>query len=98
MLPKRSRLTAQQVEEVLKSGKTARLAGLSAKYMPGASPKAAVVVSKKVAKGAVERNRLRRAAYAALARALPQDRHVVFFLHQPALDPAQLRSLCSKLS
>lgn len=97
MLPKRGRLSAAEVREILKSGRSARGGGVSAKYIRAQGSKAAVVVSKKVAKTAVLRNRLRRAVYAALA-ALPADRHVVFFIQKPVLDKAELMSLCSKLS
>ncbi len=98
MLPKRSRLNAREVREILKVGRSARLGTLSAKFVVAKGSKAAAVVSSKVAKSAVERNKLRRAVYQALEGALPSDRHVVFFLHQPLLDPAALQSLCSKLS
>ena len=98
MLPKTSRLSASEVREILKSGRSVRLGTLSAKYVVSAHTKAAVVVSAKVAKNAVERNRLRRDAYRVLRASLPKGVHVVFFLHKPALDPLELSSLCLKLS
>jgi len=98
MLSKRSRLTAAEVRSVIKNGRSLRSPTLSAKYVAGSTSKAAVVVSTKVAKKAVERNRLRRAAYQALATALPPNAHVVFFLHKPLVDPAEFATLCSKLS
>ena len=99
MLAKRHRLGAAQVREILKSGCSVRSGALSAKFVaaPG-SPGAAVVISAKVAKNAVERNRLRRAAYEALRASLPENVQVVFFLHKPALDPQELHALCLKLS
>lgn len=98
MLPKTNRLSASEVREILKSGCSARTATLSAKYVLSARARAAVVVSTKVAKSAVMRNKLRRAAYDALRSALPAGKSVVLFLHKPALDKAELISLCSKLS
>lgn len=98
MLAKRQRLTAAEVREILKSGRSARSATLSAKFLPGKGAKAAVVVSGKVAKTAVLRNKLRRAAYRTLRASAPKNTHVVFFLHAPALDPDELKALCLKLS
>lgn len=98
MLPKKARLTAAEVREILKSGRSVRSGALSAKYKTAPHAKAAVVVSIKVAKSAVERNRLRRSAYLALRASMPKDVHVVFFLHKPELDPRELNSLCLKLS
>ncbi|MSR70608.1 ribonuclease P protein component [Candidatus Kaiserbacteria bacterium] len=98
MLPKHKRLTAAEVREILKSGRSARSSTLSAKYVPSPSARAAVVVSKKVAKTAVLRNKLRRAAYDALGPLLPAQKNIVLFLHKPALDIHELTSLCSKLS
>lgn len=98
MLAKKHRLGAVQVREILKSGRSIRFGTLSAKFEAASTAKAAVVVSTKVAKSAVERNRLRRAAYRALRTSLPKNIHVVFFLHKPVLDPQELNSLCLKLS
>lgn len=97
MLPKRSRLTAQEVRDVMKAGRSARVLGLSAKIMPAASPKIAVVISKKVAPGAVERNRLRRLVYRSLPPPLPRAR-VVLFVQSAALTPEAVTQLCSQLS
>ncbi|KKU54754.1 MAG: hypothetical protein UX77_C0026G0001 [Parcubacteria group bacterium GW2011_GWA1_47_11] len=98
MLPKTSRLSASEVREIIKSGRSVRSATLSAKFVPSKVSKVAVVVSSKVAKTAVARNKLRRAAYRALRTALPKNTQVVFFLHKPILDPAELQQLCLKLS
>ena len=98
MLSKTNRLSAFEVREIIKDGRSARTAALSAKFKAGSGAQAAVVVSTKVAKSAVGRNRLRRAAYSALRTSLPKDTHAVFFLHKPSLDPLELQSLCLKLS
>lgn len=96
MLKKTSRLSAVQVREVLKEGRSLRGAGVSAKYLPSSKGQAAVVVSKSTAKTAVLRNKLRRSAYAALT-SLPRAR-VVFFINTAKFDPNELQTLCSKLS
>lgn len=82
MLPTSRRLRAQEVRQVLKTGRQRRAAYLSMKYVISPSPlRAAAVVSKAVAKRATERNRLRRALYRAL-----QERHstgmAVFFIQK----------------
>ncbi len=97
MLSKTNRLSASEVREILKNGRSVRLGTLSAKFIKGPSAKAAVVVSAKVVKNAVERNTLRRAAYLALRASLPKGVQVVFFLHKPVLDKNELNSLCLKL-
>ncbi len=98
MLAKIARLTAAEVREILKSGRSVRSGTLSAKYIPATGAKAAVVVSSKVAKTAVLRNKLRRAAYLTLRSTLPHNRHIVFFLHKPLVDEKELTQLCLKLS
>ena len=97
MLRKKARLTSAEVREIIKNGRPVRLGTLSARFIKGPSAKAAVVVSAKVAKNAVERNTLRRAAYLALRSSLPKGVHVVFFLHKPVLDKNELNALCLKL-
>jgi ribonuclease P protein component len=71
MLPKSRRLTSSEVTEVLKRGRSRRGEYLSLKLLILPSPlRASAVVSKSVAKKAVERNRLRRAVYRALSSPL----------------------------
>ena len=98
MLSKASRLTAAEVREILRVGRSVRSASLSAKYVSGPGAKAAVVVSSKVAKTAVLRNKLRRAAYRTLRPLLPSKIHLVLFLHKPILDTSEVTLLCSKLT
>ena len=65
MLPKKSRLTAAQVKEVLARGRALRAGGYTGKYLEGTAPlRMAVIVPKRLVRTAVARNRLRRAAYA----------------------------------
>lgn len=103
MLPKTKRLTATEVREVLKLGSVIRAGAVSARYtkapaaLPAQAGKAAVVVSKKVARLAVTRNRLRRLGYSALTT-LPARMHLVVFIHNKEVTPADIAHLCSKLS
>lgn len=96
MLPKRSRLRAAEVRQVIKTGRSARGAGISVKYEPASSPQVAVVISKKVAPGAVERNRLRRLVYRSLPSPLPSAR-MVLFVQSAKLDTGAILNLCSQL-
>ncbi len=95
MLPKRRRLSAAEVREVIAQGRGRRGEVLSSKNVAKQGPFAcAVVVSKKVAKSAVRRNSLRRAVYRALQGAtLPQSGHMVLFytVHPPSECHGRLR-------
>lgn len=87
MLPKRRRLSAREVKDVMAVGRSRRAGLLSAKYIIGGTPlRASAVVSKKVAKKAVERNRLRRALYRALATYGGTGTAVIFIQKVPT-DP-----------
>lgn len=99
MLPRSRKLSASEVREILRMGKPTRGSRLLAKYREAPLSKAAVVVSKKVAKSAVERNKIRRELYAALVSALPQGKQVVFTVTSGGTDlVADITTLCSKLS
>jgi ribonuclease P protein component len=82
MLPKRSRLTSAEVKKVLDSGRGKRGVLLGIKHIPHTgSFKCAVVVSKKLAKTAVIRNRVRRSVYEALRKtSLPASGHAILFV------------------
>ncbi len=87
MLPKRKRVTAQEVAFILARGRSVSSksspAPLSLKYVvKEGSFKAGVIVSKAVARKATLRNAARRAVYRALASAaLPEKGfHVLFFV------------------
>lgn len=97
MLPKSLRLSAAEVRQVIKTGRSARGAGVSAKYEAAPAPKVAVVISKKVAPGAVERNRLRRLVYRSLPSSLPRAR-MVLFVQSAKIDSDAVTTLCSQLS
>jgi ribonuclease P protein component len=97
MLPKKQRLNAAQVRAILKDGTSLRGTAVSAKYLRAASAKVAIVVSKKVAKSAVARNRLRRMGYQALTPP-PKHLHLVLFILKAQVTPADIAALCSRLS
>jgi len=79
MLPKRRRLSAAEVRNIITAGRSGRAGFLSVKHIPSTQLlRAAVVVSKKVARGAVERNRLRRAVYRALVSCSGSGSVVIF--------------------
>jgi ribonuclease P protein component len=96
MLPKNARMSASLVRGIIREGKSARAAGLSVKYQAAASPKVAVVVSKKIAPGATERNRLRRLVFRSLPKTLPRA-HMVLFVQSKAVDGTSVATLCSQL-
>jgi len=104
MLKKSSRLSAKEVRDIIAGARSARTSLLSAKYIVGDEPlRAAVVVSKKISKKAVVRNRLRRAVYRALASYKAHGVAVIFVQKIPegALTPAfssELVVLLSKLT
>ena len=82
MLPKHRRLSAAEVREVIAQGRGRRGSVLSLKTLNTPTPfKCAVVVSKRVARSAVARNRLRRAVYQTLEEVrLPSVGHTVLFV------------------
>ena len=87
MLPKKRRLSAVQVREVVASGKSVRGGAISLKYIEKQGFfGVAVVVPKSVARLAVVRNRTRRTVYQALASCVgvhtrnPHNLMVVFFV------------------
>lgn len=94
MLSRAHRLRSAEVNEILAQGRPIRGNALSARVLPAKDGlRAAVVVPKSVAKTAVMRNRIRRAAYRELA-GLPAPRPaaaVLFFVRRippPPLAPA----------
>jgi ribonuclease P protein component len=98
MLAKSRRLTAHEVREVLKNGRSLRAGSVSARYTRVVGKgKAAVVVNTKVAKRAVDRNRLRRQVFSALP-SLPTGIRLVLFVQNKELNLEDIQSLCSKLS
>lgn len=83
MLSKEHRLTHRESDLLLQTGTSRSSRLFSVKVRDGFDrTKCAVAVSKKVAKKAVERNRIRRRVYAAIREifdSLPQGSHFLFF-------------------
>jgi ribonuclease P protein component len=77
MLAKKHRLNAHAVREVLARGSIKRTATFVTRVLPSPAFQCAVVVSKKIAKTAVERNRIRRVVYAKIASNKPWNAHTV---------------------
>lgn len=103
MLSKQARLRAAEVREIIKSGKSLRSSlapHISLKYIKNTTFRAAIVVSKSIARNAVERNRIRRAAYQALKDVAPvQHVRVVLFVQKLPATPllTHLRSEAQSL-
>ena len=106
MLPRTERLRTKEVEVTIQLGRSARAGVLSLKYAPTPGhSRCAVVVSKKVAKKATDRNNLRRRVYAALERVvLPKNIAAVFFVQRIPPTPRvatftqDILQLCSNIS
>lgn len=87
MLPADKRLNRKEIEEVLKKGKTLSSSFFRVKYLGEQETfKAGPVVSKKVAKTAVERNTLRRAIYETVGGFEPKlsNKHLAIFAQKGA--------------
>jgi RNase P protein component len=82
MFPKRKRLTAAEVREVLAKGKAFKAGPYAGKLLSGRKPLGvAVIVSKKVARKATARNRMRRKAYRDLEQlTLPESGSLALFV------------------
>lgn len=100
MLRSSKRLRTHEVREILAKGASLRSGDVSGKFLRASGrSRAAVVVSKTTAKGAVVRNRLRRAGYRALKEALPaQGVWAVVFIRsaRPTSLALDITNLCSK--
>jgi ribonuclease P protein component len=84
MLVKARRLSALEVKDVLKRGRSRRATYLSVKLISSNIPlKTSVIVPKSVEKGAVGRNRLRRAVYHALTPFSGSGQAIVFVQRKP---------------
>ena len=104
MLPKRNRLTRTKFDEVYEQGKKVSTDHLYAKAASTESsvPQVSVVVPKKIAKRATERNQLRRRGYGAVEKyfdILPSGTGVIIFLKSGVgeLSSVELRSEVEKL-
>ncbi|MDP3735263.1 MAG: ribonuclease P protein component [bacterium] len=97
MLPKKHRLTRAQVAEIVRRGTAFHSPHLTLRVLPSpdGSYRFGFAAGKKVSRGAVGRNRLRRRGYGALERLLPASppRLEGIFFFKPgslALTPSEL--------
>src|SRR3989344_5495285 len=84
-----SRLDAESLSKLLRQGRLARSTSFSLRFspLPGKKTAIAVIVSKKVAKSAVERNKLKRRGRELLRAAAPlspRPHALVLTFHEPA--------------
>lgn len=92
------------INKVYSSGKTVRGPNITLKYTHNQSDKpfrVAVVVSKKVHKSAVTRNRIRRRIYAQVRhfdKAIPQGTDLVFTAYNESLATMNAEKLASNIS
>jgi len=107
MLPKKRRLNAAQVREIITSGKSVRGGAVSLKYVVKQGYfGVAVVVPKSVARLAVARNTIRRAVYRAVSSSIgegaliPHNLMVVFFVRAipSPLSPAYTQEVVALLT
>jgi ribonuclease P protein component len=98
MLKKRERLSRREVEHVLNKGKRVRGTLFSVSSIQAQHMKCAVVVSKRVAKQAVLRNKIRRRVYATLGvlHDVIGTRHIVVFCN-PATPQAHISDIQKEL-
>ncbi|MFZ3020424.1 MAG: ribonuclease P protein component [Minisyncoccia bacterium] len=87
MLPKKNRLSKKEILELLPKAKTVRgnFLFLKFKYVDAGKPfKAGVSISKKVAKKAVERNKVRRIIYRVLSQRIKniESSHIFFIINK----------------
>lgn len=89
MLPSSKRLTTPLFKEVMDKGKLVHSSFFSLKIMKATGEsRFSVAVSKKIAKSAVERNKIRRRSYSAIRMVLPrlpEGIHGVFMAKAPIL-------------
>ncbi len=85
MVPTSARIARIDFPAILQSGKRFHTTNISAVVVSAATPRVSVVVSKKVAKRAVDRNRLRRRVYGVAERFIAEASlpYAVIFLLRP---------------
>lgn len=89
MLPQKYRLSRDEIDDVMRRGKSLKGRYLAIKYLNESSVKTAVVVSKKVSKGAIKRNKVKRNIREVVRRFIKEDEisnsHVVIMALPEAL-------------
>lgn len=76
MIPKEKRLKRQDVEYILKKGSSITTTLLVARFMKAEEARFAVITSSRLAKKAVERNRIKRRINEAIRLKMPKDLRV----------------------
>ncbi len=88
MVDKHTRISRADFPAIMQSGRRFHSPSVSAVFVPHPTPRISVVVSKKVAKSAVDRNRLRRRVYGVVEHFMaeqPLSATVIFLLKPGAL-------------
>ncbi len=88
MLPKKERLSREEFNRFFSVGKRFQTPSLQVVYAPHTTFHASVVVGKKVAKGAVLRNKIRRRIYDIVRRhkSMYQDKGVFIFFTKAGIE------------
>lgn len=86
MLSKKHRATTAQVDKVISFGKTHSSKNFTTRILRNSEPVTAVVVSKKVAKNAIDRNKLKRRIKTAL-RSLNFPQNTTFVIYAKKESP-----------
>lgn len=92
MLPKTSRINTVRFNEIIKSGKNIGFGPFYLKLLPNQEARFAVVVPKKIVKGAIKRHFIKRRVFNALKiykNLFPSSDYVVF-VNKEALDLSAL--------
>lgn len=79
MLKKKKRVTKKTFQEIFKNGKTISTPFFLFKYLKNKEPQYSFVVSKKIAKNAVLRNKLKRFGYNTLRNNTTENKGIFFF-------------------
>lgn len=98
MLKKALRLTVSDIES-LSAGKSVFGTLISMRFISAVKTKVSVTVSKKVAKTAVDRNRIRRRTYAAVEKVLGNTKNPVYAMLMPKKEflSAPFETVCAEV-
>jgi ribonuclease P protein component len=106
MLPKNERLTTEEFETIIASGKVVRNEIAHVKFLPSAGKKFAVAVPKKIIKTSVMRHFMKRRIYSALRECkdtFPNGQYIIFVTKELVAAPKEtfkevLESLAQKVA
>lgn len=103
MMPKKNRLLRENFENIMKKGGFKNSSLFSSRILKNVEnkgdfePKVSVVVSKKVAKTAVLRNKIRRRAYEVVAK-LPKKPYSIILFAKKGAEKATFKELEAQIS